>query len=49
MAIAGGATMPLLYGKLADIFNPQQAYWIAVPCYLVVLYYAVWGHKLKLK
>ncbi|MFZ4398762.1 MAG: sugar MFS transporter [Bacteroidales bacterium] len=49
MAIAGGATLPLLYGKLADIFNKQQAYWIAIPCYLVILYYAIWGHKIKSK
>ena len=28
MGIAGGALIPLLYGKLADIFTPKQAYWI---------------------
>lgn len=45
MAIAGGALLPLLYGRLADIFNPQQAYWMMVPCYLFILYYAVSGYK----
>ena len=49
MAIAGGAILPLLYGKLADVFNRQQAYWIAIPCYLIILYYAIWGHKIKAK
>jgi glucose/galactose transporter len=49
MAIAGGATLPLVYGWLADVFNRQQAYWIAIPCYLVILYYAVSGHKIKSK
>ncbi|MCW3105640.1 MAG: major facilitator transporter [Segetibacter sp.] len=47
MAIAGGALLPLLYGRLADIFNPQQAYWILVPCYLFIGYYAMWGHKIR--
>ncbi|KAA5544079.1 sugar MFS transporter [Adhaeribacter rhizoryzae] len=47
MAIAGGAVIPLLYGYLADIINPQQAYWIMVPCYLFIWYYAVSGHKLR--
>ncbi|HOS73491.1 MAG TPA: glucose/galactose MFS transporter, partial [Bacteroidales bacterium] len=49
MAIAGGALIPLLYGKLADIFNTQAAYWICVPCYLIVMYYAFWGYKAGLK
>jgi FHS family L-fucose permease-like MFS transporter len=49
MGIAGGATLPLLYGKLADIFNPHQAYWIMVPCYIFILYYAAAGHKIRKK
>ncbi|WP_423149471.1 sugar MFS transporter [Rubrolithibacter danxiaensis] len=47
MAIAGGALIPLLYGRLADAFSPHQAYWIAVPCYLFILYYAVIGNKIR--
>ena len=47
MAIAGGALIPLLYGRLADVFNPQQAYWILVPCYLFIAYYAIKGHKIR--
>lgn len=45
MAIAGGALIPLLYGKLAVIFSTQSAYWICVPAYLVIMYYAFIGHK----
>lgn len=47
MAIAGGALLPLLYGRLADVFNPREAYWILVPCYLFIAYYAMWGHKIR--
>ena len=45
MAISGGALLPLLYGWLADNFNPQQAYWLVIPCYAVIGYYAIAGHK----
>jgi FHS family L-fucose permease-like MFS transporter len=47
MMIAGGALLPLVYGKLADIFNTQQAYWILVPLYIYVYYFATIGHKKK--
>jgi glucose/galactose transporter len=47
MAIGGGAIMPLLYGRLADKFNPQHAYWIVIPCYIVIWYYATFGHKIR--
>jgi glucose/galactose transporter len=45
MAIAGGAILPLIYGRLSDSWNTQDAYWIMVPCYLFILYYAAAGHK----
>ncbi len=47
MGIAGGAIIPLIYGALADSWGAQQAYWIAVPCYLFILYFAVSGHKVR--
>jgi glucose/galactose transporter len=47
MGIAGGAILPLIWGYLADASSPQQAYWIAVPCYLFILYFAVHGHKVS--
>jgi len=45
MAIAGGAILPLVYGKIAVSFSTQTAYWICVPAYLVIMYYAFIGHK----
>ena len=49
MAIAGGATLPLVWGAFADHFasHPQYAYWICIPCYLVIFYFSMWGYKLK--
>lgn len=45
MGIAGGAIMPLLYGWLGDKSNLQTAYWMMIPCYLYILYFAVSGHR----
>lgn len=47
MAVGGGALLPLLYGHLADTFNHRDAYWMVVPCYLMILYYSVYGHKIR--
>lgn len=47
MAIAGGAVIPPIYGYLVDVVNPQQAYWILIPCYLYILYFATKGYKVK--
>lgn len=49
MAIAGGAILPLIYGRLADLprIGPQQAYWVLVPCYLFILWYSVKGSRIR--
>lgn len=47
MAIAGGALLPLVWGKLSDMYNPQIAYVILIPAYLIILYYSIWGYKLR--
>jgi len=46
MGIAGGAVIPILYGKLAESISFQTAFFIImIPCYLYILYYAISGHK----
>ncbi|WP_210490413.1 sugar MFS transporter [Rufibacter aurantiacus] len=47
MGIAGGALLPLLYGFLVDVLNPQSAYWMMVPCYLFIWYFAALGYKIR--
>jgi FHS family L-fucose permease-like MFS transporter len=49
MAIAGGALLPLIYGRLADLpsVGHQKAYWILVPSYIFILFYSVKGYKIK--
>ncbi len=47
MGIAGGAIIPLIYGRLVESIGNQQAYWIMVPIYLFIFYYAIKGHKIR--
>lgn len=48
MGISGGAVLPMIYGAIADkIGSTQQAYWLLIPLYGYILYYAISGHKKK--
>jgi len=49
MAIAGGAVLPLVYGRLAAApgIGTQNAYLVAIPCYLVIITYAFLAPRLK--
>ena len=48
MGIAGGAILPVGYGAWAEAsHDPQSAYWIMLPCYLFILFYALKGHQMK--
>ncbi|MEE1119124.1 MAG: sugar MFS transporter [Bacteroidales bacterium] len=47
MAIAGGAVLPLLYGSFVDLLggDRQFPYIMMLPCYAMIFYFAIWGHK----
>lgn len=47
MGIAGGAILPLVYGVLSEQSGPVSAYMVLLPCYTMILYYAVLGCKPK--
>lgn len=49
MAIAGGAVVPLIFGFLKDMFTMQQAYWLAVPCFIFIFFYGFVGYKIRVK
>ncbi len=51
MGIAGGAILPLAYGGLAGVesIGAGNAYWIMVPCYLYIFYFATRGYKVGRK
>lgn len=47
MGLCGNAIMPVLYGYFADLYNVRLAYWILIPCYIYLIFFAVYGHKIN--
>jgi len=47
MAIVGGAVLPLVYGRIADLANPHSAYALLYVCYAYILFFATIGCKIK--
>lgn len=47
MGLCGNAIIPLFYGHFADLHDTRQAYWVLLPCYLFLVFYAIRGYKLK--
>lgn len=45
MGLCGNAIMPVLYGYLADQYDVRTAYWVLVPCYIYLIFFAIYGHK----
>ncbi len=46
MGIAGGALIPQIYARFSVSLGPPTAFfWIVLPCYLYILYYAIRGHR----
>jgi FHS family L-fucose permease-like MFS transporter len=45
MSIIGGAVVPAAMGKLSDATNIQIAFVVPLICHMVVLYFAVRGHR----
>lgn len=50
MGIAGGALLPLLFGQIGEISGDlRYGYPIGFVCYGMILYYAVFGHRVPQK
>ena len=47
MGVVGGAIVPMFYGMLSDSINPHAAYWILIPFYAYIVYFAASGSKIK--
>ncbi|MGQ1947319.1 glucose/galactose MFS transporter [Geofilum sp. OHC36d9] len=47
IAIVGGALIPTIYGFVKDSVGAQNAYWVIVPIFFYILYYALKGHKIR--
>ena len=49
MMILGGAIIPPVQGKIADIFSIQESYWVAVLCFAFLLAYSFITQKVLVK
>lgn len=47
MGLCGNAILPLIYGQFADMFSVKQAYWVLIPCYLYLMFFSLYGHKIE--
>lgn len=47
MALCGNAILSLLYGLMTDYMSLQASYWLLLPCFAYMIYYAVWGYKIE--
>ena len=47
MALCGNAVLPLLYGYVSDYIGLQASYWLLLPCFAYMVFYAVYGYKIE--
>ncbi|MBU2979927.1 sugar MFS transporter [Alteromonas sp. C1M14] len=47
MGIAGGAILPMVFGLISDRVGVMNAYWMTIPCYGFILFYAAKGCRIK--
>ena len=47
MGLCGNAILPVVYGYFADAYSLRDAYWVLIPCYAFLVFYAVYGHKVR--
>ena len=47
MGLCGNAILPLFYGYFADLYNVRYAYWVLFPCYVYLVFYAFYGHRIR--
>jgi fucose permease len=47
MGLCGSAIVPIIYGYFADQYNPRTAYWVLLPCYIYLIYYAYYGYRVR--
>lgn len=47
MGLCGNAILPLCYGYLADLYDLRTAYWVLVPCFIYLIFYAFYGYRIR--
>ena len=47
MGLCGNAFLPLISGWVADNSDLRMGYWVLVPCFLYLIFYAAVGHSIE--
>ena len=47
MGLCGNAILPLIYGYFAEVYDLRIGYWILIPCFLYLIFFATKGHKIN--
>ena len=47
MGLSGSAVIPLIYGYFADHYDMHVAYWVLLPCYMYLVYFAWYGYRIR--
>lgn len=47
MGLSGNAILPLIYGAIADHHSLRMGYWVLVPCFIYLVWFAFHGHTIN--
>lgn len=47
MGLSGNAILPLIYGALADEYSLRAGYWVLIPCFIYLVWFALHGHTIN--
>ena len=47
MGLCGNAILPLIYGYFAEVYDLRIGYWILIPCFLYLIFFATKGLKIN--
>ena len=47
MGLCGNAIMPQIYGLVADKVSLAAGYWVLIPCFIYLIFYATYGYKIE--
>ncbi|MEA4903648.1 MAG: sugar MFS transporter [Petrimonas sp.] len=47
MGLSGNAILPLIYGAIGDHHGLRAGYWVLIPCFLYLVWFAFHGHMIN--
>lgn len=47
MGLSGNAILPLIYGAIGDNHGLRAGYWVLIPCFIYLVWFAFYGHTIN--